>query len=150
MYHTPHLVADGVSQKINIPLLHIAEETGKEVVKQNIKKAALLGTKFTMENPFFKERLAKFGIEVMIPNQEDSEFIHASIFNELTKGIFKEETKSRYINIIKQLQQDGAEGVIFGCTEIALLLTQNDCEITVFDTTTIHAKAAVNFALGAA
>lgn len=145
--NTPHLVADIVSQKIKIPLLHIAEETAKEIVKQKINKVGLLGTKFTMENAFFKDRLTKFGIETIIPDSSDRDFIHASIFNELTIGVFKDETKNKYVDIIAKLKRDGAEGVIFGCTEIALLITQDDSNITVFDTTAIHSKAAVDFAL---
>jgi aspartate racemase len=145
--NTPHLIADLVQQKIKIPLLHIAEETAKEIVRQKVKKVGLLGTKFTMENSFFKDRLTKFNIETVIPDSSDRDFIHASIFNELTKGIFKDETKKKYIDIIAKLKREGAEGVIFGCTEIALLITQDDSNITVFDTTTIHSKAAVDFAL---
>ena len=145
--NTPHLVADAVRQKIKIPLLHIAEETAKEIVRQKIKKVGLLGTKFTMENSFFKGRLAKFGINTVIPDDADRDFIHASIFTELTKGSFKDETKNKYLEIINRLQMDGAEGVIFGCTEISLLVKQSDCGIIVFDTTEIHSKAAVDFAL---
>lgn len=145
--NTPHLVADTVRQKIKIPLLHIAEETAKEIVRQQINKVGLLGTKFTMENSFFKDRLTKFGIETIVPDNADRDFIHASIFNELTKGIFKDETKKKYIAIIDNLKTNGADGVIFGCTEIALLINQADSSVTVFDTTAIHSKAAVDFAL---
>jgi len=145
--NTPHLVADTLRQKIKIPLLHIAEETAKEIVKQKINKVGLLGTKFTMENSFFKDRLAKFGIETIVPDNSDRGFIHDSIFNELTRGIFKDETKKIYIDIIEKLKTEGANGVIFGCTEISLLIKQEDSSITVFDTTAIHSKAAVDFAL---
>jgi aspartate racemase len=142
--NTAHLVADNVRQKIKIPLIHIAEETAKEIVRQKIGKVLLLGTKFTMENPFFKDRLLEFGIETVIPDILDRNYINSSIFNELTKGIFREETKNHYIAI---LEKCGVEGVIFGCTEIALLITQNDTGLRVFDTTVIHSKAAVDFAL---
>lgn len=145
--NTPHLVADQVRGKINVPLLHIAEETAKEIVKQNITKVGLIGTKFTMESSFFKDRLAKYGIETVIPDSPDRDFIHSSIFNELTKGNFKSDSKDRYVEIIQKLNINGASGVIFGCTEISLLLNQDDCKITVFDTTEIHTKSAVNFAL---
>jgi aspartate racemase len=145
--NTPHLVADKVSQKIKIPLIHIAEETAKEIAAQEMTKAGLLGTKFTMENSFFKDRLLTYGIEPLIPDEADRDFIHASIFNELTKGIFKDETKQRFLAIIDKLHNAGAQGVIFGCTEIALLITQADCDVTIFDTTAIHSKAAVDFAL---
>ncbi|HWA35931.1 MAG TPA: aspartate/glutamate racemase family protein [Cyclobacteriaceae bacterium] len=145
--NTPHIVADELRERINVPLLHIAEETAKEIVKQNIKTVALLGTRFTMENSFFKNRLANYGLETIIPGSEDRDFIHNSIFNELTKGIFDEQTKARYIRMIEELGKAGAQGVIFGCTEISLLINQADCKIRVFDTTAIHAKAAVDFAL---
>ena len=145
--NTPHLVADIIRQKIKIPLLHIAEETAKEIVKQKIKKVGLIGTKFTMENSFFKDRLINFGIEALIPEEDERNFIHFSVFEELTKGIFKDETKSRFINIINKLKEKGVEGVIFGCTEISLLINQSDCSIKVFDTTIIHSKSAVDFAL---
>jgi aspartate racemase len=145
--NTPHLVADIIREKIKIPLLHIAEATAHEIVNQKINKVGLLGTKFTMENAFFKDRLAKFGIDTVIPDDSDRDFIHNSIFNELTKGLFKDETRKKYSNIIEKLKANGAHGVIFGCTEIALLITQEDSCITVFDTTEIHSKAAVTFAL---
>lgn len=145
--NTPHLVADDVQKKIKIPLLHIAEETAKEIVRQKISKVALLGTKFTMENSFFKDRLTKAGLETIIPDSADRDFIHASIFNELTKGVFKNETKNKYFEIIENLKKNGAKGVIFGCTEIALLLKPSECAMAVFDTTAIHSEAAVDFAL---
>lgn len=146
--NTPHIVAGSVRQKIKIPLLHIAEETAKEIVRQKVSKVGLLGTKFTMEESFFKDCLTELGIDTVIPDNADRDFIHASIFNELTKGIFKDETKNKYLSIINELRQDGAEGVIFACTEISLLIKQDDCNITVFDTIAIHSKAAVDFALG--
>ena len=147
--NTPHLIADTVRQKIKIPLIHIAEETAREIVRRNMNKVGLLGTKFTMEHAFFRERLSQSGIESLIPGGEERNFIHTSIFNELTKGMFQEETKKRYLEIIEQLQKEGAQGIIFGCTEISLLISPSDCTVTIFDTTAIHAKAAVDFALGA-
>lgn len=145
--NSPHLIADQVRQKIKIPLLHIAEETAKEIVRQKIRKAGLLGTKFTMENGFFKDRLAMFGVDSITPEPEDRDFIHASIFNELTRGTFKSETKDRYFSIIEKLSKEGAGGIIFGCTEIALLINPAECNFVVFDTTAIHAKAAAEFSL---
>ncbi|CAN5484750.1 aspartate/glutamate racemase family protein [soil metagenome] len=145
--NTVHLVADTIRQKINIPLLHSAEETAKEIVRQKINKVALLGTKFTMDHPFFKDRLSQLGIDTIIPDEADKEYIHASIFNELTKGVFLEETKNKYIDIIGKLKGDGAEGVVFGSAEFSLLLTQTDCSIPIFDTIAIHCGAAVDFAL---
>ncbi len=145
--NTPHLVADIIQQKIKIPLIHIAEETAKEIVKQNISKVGLLGTKFTMEHSFFKDRLSKYGIQAFIPDNADRDFIHSSIFDELTKGVFKNETKNKYLDIIEKLQKEGAQGIIFGCTEITLLIKKVECNVTVFDTTEIHSKSAVDFAL---
>ena len=95
--NTVHLVADTIRQKIRIPLLHSAEETAREIVSQKINKVALLGTKFTMENAFFKDRLSQLGIDTIIPDEADKDYIHASIFNELTKGLFKDDTKNKYI-----------------------------------------------------
>ncbi len=145
--NTPHLVADIIQQKIKIPLIHITEETAKEIVKQNISKVGLLGTKFTMEHSFFKDRLSKYGIQTFIPDNADRDFIHSSIFDELTKGVFKNETKNKYLDIIEKLQKEGAQGIIFGCTEITLLIKKVECNVTVFDTTEIHSKSAVDFAL---
>lgn len=145
--NTPHLVADTIRQKIKIPLLHIAEETAKEIVRQKINMVALLGTKFTMENSFFKDRLLQFGIQAIVPNEADKDYIHASIFNELTRGFFKEATKNKFLDIINKLKNDGAGGVIFGCTEFSILINPADCSIPIFDTTEIHSKPAADFAL---
>ena len=145
--NTPHLVADIIRQKIKIPLLHIAEETAKEIVRQKINKVGLLGTKFTMENSFFKDRLSQFGIDTIVPDDADKDYIHASIFNELTRGFFKDDTKSKYLEIIDKLKSDGAKGVVFGCTEFSILINPTDCSILIFDTTAIHSKAAADFAL---
>jgi aspartate racemase len=145
--NTPHLVADRIQEKLNIPLIHIAEETAKEIVSQKITKVGLLGTKFTMEHTFFKEHLSKYDLEVMIPDDSDRDFIHMSIFSELTKGIFNDETKKQYLKILEKLKNNGVQGVIFGCTEISLLIKPADCNVAVFDTTLIHSKSAVDFAL---
>jgi aspartate racemase len=145
--NTPHMVANNVQKNISIPLIHIAEVTAKEIVKQKINNVALLGTKFTMELPFFKEKLTAAGITILIPGNAERDFIHATIFNELGKGIFTKETKEKYLTIIDRLIKQGAEGVIFGCTEIPMLIKENECKVPVFDTMLIHAKAAVDFAL---
>ncbi len=146
--NTPHMAADSVQKNIRIPLLHIAEMTAREVERQKLTHVGLLGTKFTMELPFFKGKLSNRNILTIIPNDADREFIHASIYAELGKGIFTVETKKRYLSIIEDLKGRGAEGVIFGCTEIPMLLHQSDCDIPVFDTTAIHSRSAVDFALG--
>ena len=145
--NTPHMAADDVQKNIGIPLLNIAEETAKEIKKRGLAKVGLLGTKFTMELPFFKERLSKYGIETVIPNDADRAFVHSSIYAELGKSIFTNETKKRYLQIIESLENKGAGGAILGCTEIPLLIQQKDCTLPVFDTTVIHSTAAVDFAL---
>jgi aspartate racemase len=145
--NTMHLLADRISEKITIPIIHIAEATADEIRKKDINTIALLGTKFTMEEDFFKLKLAEKGIETIIPDEADRNFIHNSIFNELAKDIINPDTKKRYISIIDKLVSTGAEGVILGCTEIPLLIKQEDVSIPAFDTTLIHSKAAVEFAL---
>jgi aspartate racemase len=146
--NTMHIVAGDVRKSINIPLIHIAEETTLQIKKSGIKKAGLLGTKFTMESDFFKNILSDSGIETIIPVKEDRDFIHESIFSELGKNIFKAETKNRYIEIINKLAGEGAEGIILGCTEIPLIIKVGDCAEQMFNTTLIHVNAAVKFALG--
>ncbi len=145
--NTPHLVAGAIREKLRIPFLHIAEETAKAVAKKGVSKVGLLGTKFTMENSFFKDCLSNYGLETFIPTGEDRNFIHASISNELQKGIFKDETKEQYLKTIEKLREEGAQGVILGCTEIPLLINQADCNLPIFDTMAIHSEAAVGFAL---
>jgi len=145
--NTVHIFADIIRQKIKIPLIHSGEETAREIVSQKINKVALLGTKFTMEHPFFKHCLSQLGIETIVPNEADKDYIHASIFNELTKGDFKDATKNKYIEIIDKLKSGGAEGVVFGSAEFSLLLNPSDCSIPIFATIAIHSRAAVDFAL---
>ena len=146
--NTMHLCSDSIIKNINIPFLHIAEATGKEIVKQNIKKVGLLGTKFTMEMDFYKGLLVKdFGIEVVIPSVEERKIVHDIIYNELVHGKIKNNSKEIYKKIIQNLEAQGAEGVILGCTEIPLLIKDSDVNIQIFDTTKIHAKKAVEWAL---
>ena len=145
--NTPHMAADIIQENISVPLIHIAEETSKEIVKHNLNKIGLVGTKFTMEQSFFKEKLSKHGIGTIIPGKKDRDYIHNTIFNELAKGIFSDEIKNNYLEILEDLKQKGAEGIILGCTEIPMLLKPGDCKMKTFDTTLIHATAAVNFAL---
>jgi len=128
--------------------LHIAEATAQEIQKQGIKKVALLGTKFTMEKDFYKSILINdFGIEVLIPSKEERAVVHNVIYNELVQGVIKDTSREQYKKIINSLEQQGAEGVILGCTEIPLLISQSDVNIPVFDTTKIHAEKAVEWAL---
>ncbi|HSC36425.1 MAG TPA: aspartate/glutamate racemase family protein [Chitinophagaceae bacterium] len=145
--NTMHRIADPVQAAISIPLIHIAVETAKAVKEKNIKKVALLGTKFTMELDFFPSKLAAQGIETIIPGDEDRQFLHDAIYEEMGKGLFLPATKARILSMIEQLALQGAEGVIFGCTEIPLLIQDRECVLPVFNTTLIHAGAAVRFAL---
>jgi len=145
--NTMHLIADRLQAMIGIPVIHIATATAGAIAKQGLKKVALLGTRFTMERDFFRDKLAEKGIEVLIPDDEDRGFIHYTIFEELGRGLFMPETKQRYIDIINKLAEQGAEGIILGCTEIPMLLNSDDVDTPLFDTTAIHSKAAVEFAL---
>ena len=146
--NTMHHIAPQVKAAINIPFIHIAEETGKEILKKGIKKVALLGTKYTMELPFFKDVLASMGIETLIPNVADIQIINEAIYKELALGVITEKSKTDYLKIMQKLKLGGAEGVILGCTEIPLLIKEKDFNLPLFDTTFIHASAAVNFSLG--
>jgi len=145
--NTPHMASDFIQEHIGIPLIHIVEETAKEIAKQNITKIGLIGTRFTMEQQFFTDKLSRFGISTLIPEKEERNYIHNTIFNELGKGIFTEEIKNNYLQIMERLMQKGAQGIILGCTEIPMLLKTGDYTMKTFDTTLIHATAAVNFAL---
>jgi aspartate racemase len=146
--NTPHLVADRIVKDIQIPLLHIAEATANEIVGNNITRVGLLGTKFTMEQSFFKERLSAAGIETLVPEEEERRMIHQSIINELSKGILNPATKKSYLSIIDGLCQRGAEAIVLGCTEFSLLLDPSAGPVKLFDTTAIHSKRAANFVLG--
>jgi len=145
--NTMHLIADRIEESVDLPLIHIASETAKEIEKKNVKKVGLLGTKFTMELDFFKDKLTAKGIQTIIPESDDRDFIHDTIFNELGKGLILEITKARYLSIIEKLIDNGAEGIILGCTEIPLLVKQEMVKVPVFDTALIHSNAAVAFAL---
>jgi len=143
-----HKMAEEVENNTNIPLLHIADATAEKIIEKGLRKLGLLGTNFTMEEDFFKKRLEeKYNIEVIIPSQNDRRIIDSVIYNELCLGIIKQSSKEKYKEVINRLISDGADGVILGCTEIPLLVSQGDVEMPVFDTTTIHAKSAVEFAL---
>jgi len=145
--NTPHMVAEGIQRAINIPLIHIVEATAKEIVKQNQTRVGLLGTIFTMEQPFYRDILTKHGIEALVPEKSVREWIHNTIVHELGVGAFKPETRAEYLRIMHDLKQQGAEGIILGCTEIPMLLSTDECPMPAYDTTQIHATAAVDFAL---
>jgi len=145
--NTMHKIADEVQAAIKIPVIHIAEAVAKTILKNGLKKVGLLGTRYTMQLGFYTERLAKYGIETIIPEQEDVEYINYTIYNEFSKNLFLPETKAAYLKIISKLKERGAEGIILGCTEIPLLLKQSDCEILLFDTAKIHSNAGVDHVL---
>lgn len=146
--NTMHKMASDIENRVGIKVLHIAKVTGEEIIQKGMKKVGLLGTKFTMEGDFYKKVLKeKFNIDVVIPDEADREIVHEVIYEELCKGIINEDSKVKYKKVINRLALKGAEGIILGCTEIPLLIKQEDVSIPVFDTTTIHAVAAVEFAL---
>jgi len=145
--NTMHKIADIIQLSVNIPLIHISEITAGEISKQQLNKVALLGTKYTMQLDFYKDKLAKQGISTIIPGEKDIEYLNFTIYNEMGKGIFTSEIKERIVQIINELIQQGAQGVILGCTELPILIKQQDCRVPVFDTTLLHVKAAVDFAL---
>lgn len=145
--NTMHLCIDAIKNAVNVPVIHIAEATALKIKKKELKKVALLGTKYTMEKDFFKEILKSFGIETIIPNEADRDTCHTIIYKELSKGLLLKESKMAYMNIMDAMIKEGAEGIILGCTEIPLLIKQCDVDVPIFDTTTIHARAAFKEAM---
>jgi len=146
--NTMHKMADEVQKNIKIPLLHIADATAEKIKEKGLGKIGLLGTKFTMEEDFYKGRLKeKYGLDVIIPNEEERQIVHDVIYKELCMGEIKQSSKEQFKKIIQNLVSNGAEGIILGCTEIPLLIKQEDVEVPLFDTTKIHAKAAVEYAI---
>jgi aspartate racemase len=146
--NTMHKMADEVQSNINIPLLHIADATAEKIRSKGLKKVGLLGTKFTMEEDFYKGRLSNtFGLDVIIPEEDERKIVHDIIYKELCLGKIKKSSKKRFKKIIENLVSRGAEGIILGCTEIPLLIKQEDCSVPLFDTTEIHARSAVELSL---
>ncbi len=146
--NTMHKMADEVEAAIGIPLLHIADATADAIKAQGLSKIGLLGTKFTMEEDFYRGRLVeKHGLDVIIPEAEDREIVHRVIYDELVLGEIKSESRDAYKGIIEKLIAEGAQGIILGCTEIGLLVKEEDSPVPTFDTTYIHAVAAVEYAL---
>jgi len=144
--NTAHLFADKLQETIKIPIIHIVVETAKAVTKQGLKKVGLLGTKFTMEMGFYRNKLEEFGLEVMIPEkQETRDYLQFTIKEELGIGYINKETRENYITIANELIERGAECILLGCTEIPMLLSQDDFKIPVFDTTKIHSQAIVDY-----
>ncbi len=146
--NTMHKVADEIQASIKIPLLHIADATAQRVKESGSHSIGLLGTRFTMEEEFYKSRLIeKYGLDVRVPVAPERELIHRVIYDELVVGRLEQKSKEQYIAIMEQLVGQGAEGIILGCTEIGLLVHQEDSQVPLFDTTRIHAEAAVEYAL---
>ena len=142
--NTMHKVAPQIRQRISIPILHIAEATAAALKEKGITKVGLLGTKYTMTQAFYKDKLTEAGIQVVIPNERGVELVNDVIYGELCLGVIRDESKAAFVDIIDELGREGAQGVILGCTEIGLLVQQTDAELPVFDTTQIHAvKAAM-------
>jgi len=145
--NTMHRMAPEVGAAINIPLLHIADATANAIKAHGLQTVGLLGTRFTMEGDFYRGKLENdHGLRVLIPDDEGRETVHRIIYDELVQGIIREDSRKAYLDVIGDLQTKGAQGVILGCTEIPLLVKQKDVTIPIFDTTTIHAKAAVDWA----
>ncbi|WP_130892034.1 aspartate/glutamate racemase family protein [Fusobacterium ulcerans] len=140
--NTMHKIAPDIQRNINIPIFHIAEATADELDKKDIKKVALLGTKYTMEQDFYKNKLIDRGIEVVIPDDEDRAEVNRVIYEELCLGKILPLSKKKFLEIMDKLLEKGAQGVILGCTEIGLLVQQKDTDISLFDTAEIHAKSA--------
>lgn len=146
--NTMHILADKIKANIKIPLLHIADATGKKLVANKVKEVLLLGTKFTMEKDFYKKLLTdNYNLQVFVPEDNDKEIIHNVIYNELCLGQIKENSKKEYLRIIDKFYNQGVKDVILGCTEIAMLVKKEDVKSTLYDTTEIHAKSAVELAL---
>ena len=146
--NTMHKVASQIESKVSIPLVHIADATAMQLLSDQIKCVGLLGTQFTMEEDFYKKRLTdKFNIEVLVPEAGQRKRVHEIIYSELCLGKIRDESRKCYLNIIEELYLRGAEAVILGCTEIALLVQQSDTSIRLYDTTTLHAEKAVSLAL---
>ncbi|VYU32336.1 aspartate/glutamate racemase [Metakosakonia massiliensis] len=146
--NTMHKVAGQIEARCQVPFLHIADATGRAIVDQRLQKVALLGTRYTMEQDFYRGRLGEqFAIETLIPQESDRERVNQIIFDELCLGTFSEESRDYYIALIARLAEQGAQGVIFGCTEIGLLVSQAQSPIPVFDTAALHAADAVAFML---
>jgi aspartate racemase len=140
-------VSDDVARATSVPVLHIADAVGAEVRSRGMRKVGLLGTRFTMEQPFYRDRLAAHGLDVVVPRREQRELVHRVIFDELVRGVLREPSRDAYARIVAGLADEGAEGVILGCTEIELLISEKDTAIPVLPSARLHAEAAAGFAL---
>lgn len=146
--NTMHKMATDVQDAVDIPLIHIADATAETIQSTNVKKPLLLATRYTMEQDFYKGHLrARHGLNVVVPNEAGRSVVHDIIYDELCQGIVNAASKERYLEVVKQSVAEGADGIIFGCTEVGLLINQDDFTIPAFDTTAIHAAAALGFAI---
>jgi len=148
--NTMHRVAGAIETAISVPLLHIVDATGKAIQATRVKRVALLGTRYTMEQPFYRDALAeRYNLEVVVPSEEERDTIHSIIYDELVQGIINPASREQVLDIIGRMsREDAVQGVIAGCTEIELLVTQDDLDVPYFPTTTLHARHAATFALG--
>jgi len=145
--NTMHKVVDEIQRAINIPVLNLLDVVAESLLEKGITKTGLLGTRYTMEDGFYAAGLAKHGIDVVVPETKDRDLVHRVIYDELIKGVILPSSKEEFRRIVNDLQQNGAQGVVLGCTEIPMLLGDGDVTIPVFDTTQLHAEAALRFAL---
>jgi aspartate racemase len=146
--NTMHKVADDVEEKVDLPLLHIVDVTGDAIRERGLHQIGLLGTRFVMKEPFYQERLRdRFNIELLVPGEDDMDTIHQIIYNELCEGKIKASSRRVCADIMSRMVNEGAEGIVLGCTELPLLIQPNDTHAPIFDTTRLHAEAAVNLAL---
>ncbi len=146
--NTMHLVFDELQAAVRIPFIHLIDATTDSIKERGCSKVGLLGTKFTMSEKFYRDRLSSAGIASIVPNSRDQEVIHNIIVQELVRGEIREGSLKEYLRVIGEMQKNGAEGIILGCTEIPLLVKQEHCTLPLFDTTTIHAEAALRYAVG--
>lgn len=145
--NTMHLLFDKLQSRIQMPLISIIDAVAESIKEAGFNKVGLVGTEFTMNHPFYQEGLEKSNIQAFVPGQLDQDFISQVIYGELSKGILRDESRQGYLNIIDKLVDQGAEGVVLGCTEIPLLVRQQDTEVRIFDTSTIHAEKALQYAI---
>ena len=145
--NTMHKVINQIKEKISIPILHIAEMTAEKILEKGLKNIALLGTKYTMEQDFYKSKLIEKGINVIIPDKNDIEIINEVIYDELCLGTINSNSKKKFLEIVDKLRSKGAEGIILGCTEIGLLIKNEDTDVPLFDTAIIHAKQAAIYSI---
>jgi aspartate racemase len=146
--NTMHVVADAIASAVDVPLLHIADATAAAAHRAGVRRVGLLGTRFTMEQPFIVDRLTQAGLDVLVPDADDRALVHDVIYSELVRGVVRPESREAVVAVVTRLVDKGATGVIAGCTEIELLVRPHDLDVTLFPTTALHAEAAADFALG--